>query len=187
MLIFQTNPYHALVIRGILGAIAALVYTVLGAADVALTEALVGTLLAITLYAVAVRSSLVLRLGILKDERSDSLREAPKDRDLPQASEFKQLIKDLQTIFSKRHMQVELISYLDREDLHQALLDKEVHAICAQSEQKHQHSTIDKNQLEPYHIATRLRRIYEILQTELGSSITNLSYLNAPDSKEKQL
>jgi putative multicomponent Na+:H+ antiporter subunit B len=187
MLIFQTNPYHALVIRGILGAIASLVYTVLGAADVALTEALVGTLLAITLYAVAVRSSLVLRLGILKDERSDSLREALKDRDLPKAGEFKQLIKDLQTIFSKRHMQVELISYLDREELHQALLDKEVHAICAQSEQKHQHSTIDKNQLEPYHITTRLRRIYEILQTELGSSITNLSYLNAPDSKEKHL
>ena len=39
MLTLQVNPYHALVIRGILGAIAALVYVVLGAADVALTEA----------------------------------------------------------------------------------------------------------------------------------------------------
>ena len=58
MLVFQVSPYHALVIRGVLGAIAALVYTVLGAPDVALTEALVGTLLAITLYAVAVRSSM---------------------------------------------------------------------------------------------------------------------------------
>ncbi len=47
MVVFQVNPYHALVIGGILGAIAALVYTVLGAADVALTEALVGTLLAL--------------------------------------------------------------------------------------------------------------------------------------------
>jgi putative multicomponent Na+:H+ antiporter subunit B len=55
MVVLQVNPYYALVIRGILGAVAALVYTVLGAADVALTEALVGTLLAVTLYAVAVR------------------------------------------------------------------------------------------------------------------------------------
>jgi putative multicomponent Na+:H+ antiporter subunit B len=46
MVVFQTNPYHALVIRGVLGAIAALIYSVLGAPDVALTEALVGTLLA---------------------------------------------------------------------------------------------------------------------------------------------
>ena len=45
MLTVQVNPYNALVIRGILGAIAALVYAVLGAADVALTEALVGTML----------------------------------------------------------------------------------------------------------------------------------------------
>lgn len=68
MLVCQVNPYNALVIRGILGAVAALVYAVLGAADVALTEALVGTMLAITLYAVAVRSSLVMRLGILQGE-----------------------------------------------------------------------------------------------------------------------
>jgi putative multicomponent Na+:H+ antiporter subunit B len=187
MLIFQANPYHALVIRGILGAIAALVYTVLGAADVALTEALVGTLLAITLYAVAVRSSLVLRLGVLKAEKSDSLREAPKDRNLPQASEFKQLVSDLQAIFSKRHMQVELVPYLDREDLQRALLDKEVHAICTQSDQKHQHTTSHEDRLEPYHTTTRLRRIYEILQTELVSPTTRLSYLNASDSKEKHL
>ena len=68
LVVFQVNPYHALVIRGVLGAIAALVYTVLGAADVALTEALVGTLLAITLYAIAVRSSLVIHLGVLEGE-----------------------------------------------------------------------------------------------------------------------
>ncbi|WP_448573253.1 DUF4040 domain-containing protein [Trichothermofontia sp.] len=65
MVVVQVNPYHALVIRGILGAVAALVYALLGAADVALTEALVGTMLAITLYAVAVRSSLLMRLGIV--------------------------------------------------------------------------------------------------------------------------
>jgi putative multicomponent Na+:H+ antiporter subunit B len=83
MLTVQVNPYNALVIRGILGAIAALVYAVLGAADVALTEALVGTMLAITLYAVAVRSSLVMRIGVLKDELSqtnDSTSFHPTDR-----------------------------------------------------------------------------------------------------------
>ena len=49
MVIVQGNPYQALIMRGILGAIAALVYAMLGGADVALTESLVGTMLAITL------------------------------------------------------------------------------------------------------------------------------------------
>jgi putative multicomponent Na+:H+ antiporter subunit B len=53
MLVTQKNPYHALVIRGILGAVAALTYAILGAGDVALTEALVGTMLAVTLYVIA--------------------------------------------------------------------------------------------------------------------------------------
>lgn len=58
LLVSQKNPFHALVIRGILGAVASLVYAILGAADVALTEALVGTMLSTTLYAIAVRSSM---------------------------------------------------------------------------------------------------------------------------------
>ncbi|MEM1280729.1 MAG: hydrogenase subunit MbhD domain-containing protein, partial [Cyanobacteria bacterium P01_H01_bin.152] len=66
MLVTQVNPYHALIIRGIVGAVAALVYALFGASDVALTEALVGTMLSITLYAIAVRSSMSLRLGILE-------------------------------------------------------------------------------------------------------------------------
>ena len=69
LLVVQVNPYHALVIRGILGAIAALVYVLFGAADVALTEALVGTMLSITLYAIAVRSSMTVRVGIVEDGR----------------------------------------------------------------------------------------------------------------------
>ena len=68
LLVAQTNPYQTLVLRGILGAVAALVYALLGAADVALTEALVGTLLSTTLYAVALRSSMVLRLGCADPE-----------------------------------------------------------------------------------------------------------------------
>lgn len=57
LLVLQTSPYQALVLRGILGAIAALVYGLFGAADVALTEALVGTMLSMTLYVVAIFSS----------------------------------------------------------------------------------------------------------------------------------
>ena len=63
--VLQTNPYHALVSRGIMGAVAVLLYAVLGAPDVALTEALVGTLLTVILFAIAVRSSMVLRVGML--------------------------------------------------------------------------------------------------------------------------
>jgi putative multicomponent Na+:H+ antiporter subunit B len=63
LVVLQGNPYQTLVLRGILGAVAALIYALLGAADVALTEALVGTLLSTTLYAVALRSSMVLRLA----------------------------------------------------------------------------------------------------------------------------
>lgn len=61
--VLQTRPYFALISRGILGAAAVLLYAVLGAPDVALTEALVGTLLTVILYAIAVRSTRVLRVG----------------------------------------------------------------------------------------------------------------------------
>jgi putative multicomponent Na+:H+ antiporter subunit B len=167
MLVFQVNPYHALVIRGILGAVAALVYTVLGAADVALTEALVGTLLAIALYAVAVRSSLVLRLGVQKETIADSL-----------DSHFKQITDDLRTIFSKHHLRVELVPYPDLEDLQRALVDKEVHAICT--------PTNPPTQEQPsYHTTTRLRRLYDIMHTELTSSPTHLMDVTTFDAKEK--
>ncbi|MFM1800102.1 MAG: hypothetical protein RLZZ117_2380 [Cyanobacteriota bacterium] len=67
LLVSQSDPYQTLVLRGILGSVATLVYALLGAPDVALTEALVGTLLSTTLYAIALRSSMALRL---EDRRS---------------------------------------------------------------------------------------------------------------------
>lgn len=70
--VLQRRPYHALVLRGIMGAVAVLLYAVLGAPDVALTEALVGTLLTVVLYAIAVRSSLALRLGALAAESAEA-------------------------------------------------------------------------------------------------------------------
>ena len=78
LLVLQVNPYQALVIRGILGAIAALIYAMYGAADVALTEALVGTMLSITLYAGAVRSAMIVRIGVI--EQNESEETAPEKR-----------------------------------------------------------------------------------------------------------
>jgi putative multicomponent Na+:H+ antiporter subunit B len=192
MLIFQVNPYHALVIRGILGAVAALVYAVLGAADVALTEALVGTMLAITLYAVAVRSSLTMRLGVLEDgavkAEDDSLGDgkavsvaAPQEY-----HHFGQLMDDLRAIFSKHHMRIELVPYTDKQALQRALMEKEVHATCTRPERSQQGDRIaDESEAESYHTETRVQRLYEIMQAELSSPATSLTYVSAPDAEEK--
>jgi putative multicomponent Na+:H+ antiporter subunit B len=175
MLVSQVNPYHALVIRGILGAIAALVYTVLGAPDVALTEALVGTMLAITLYAVAVRSSLVMRLGVLKDEASET------DNNY----HFAKLMDEFRTIFGKRYMRLELVSYTNTQSLHQALMEKEVHATCARPKQSDQDGAVYGDEKQPYHTKTRIQRIYDIMQTELSSPEIILNYVNTLDSEEE--
>ncbi|KAM3115562.1 DUF4040 domain-containing protein [Phormidesmis sp. 146-33] len=174
MVTIQTNPFNALVIRGILGAIAALVYSVLGAPDVALTEALVGTMLAITLYAVAVRSSLVMRMGVLQNGCLD-LEEKHKGQN---DSLFAPLIADLRTITRKYHLRLELIPYPDSESLTQALLEKEIHVTCIAQLQSDQDPT-------QYQTVTRIRRLYEILQTELTSPITSLDYISASDLEEK--
>jgi putative multicomponent Na+:H+ antiporter subunit B len=178
MLVFQVNPYHALVIRGILGAVAALVYAILGAADVALTEALVGTMLSITLYAVAVRSSLVMRLGVL----TDGSLQANEDNN------FNQLINEFRIILNKHHMRVLLVPYTNSQALQRALMEKEVHATCARQldlEEDELNHAPPEAEKQPYNTTTRLRRIYEIMETELTSLATNLTYVNTPDSGEK--
>lgn len=178
MLVFQVNPYHALLLRGVLGAIAALVYAILGAGDVALTEALVGTLLAVTLYAVTVRSSLVLRLGGIEDE----LNAAKSDRD------FGKLIDDLRRIFAKRQMRLELVPYSNTQALQRALMEKEIHATCTRQEQwepENRDSAAWEDKRQPYHTATRVQRIYDIMQTELSSPVTILTYVDTPEAEEK--
>ncbi|MFQ3584074.1 MAG: DUF4040 domain-containing protein [Cyanobacteriota bacterium] len=119
LVVTQVNPYHALVMRGILGAIAALIYALFGAADVALTEALVGTMLSITLYAIAVRSSLSMRLGVL--EGSPVL-----DASTPAA---RQLLQQVRQGLQPQHMRLELAAYTSPEALVAALRDCEVHSI----------------------------------------------------------
>ncbi|WP_017303196.1 DUF4040 domain-containing protein [Spirulina subsalsa] len=146
MLVLQVNPYHALVIRGILGAVAALVYAVLGAADVALTEALVGTMLSITLYAVAVRSSLVMRLGVVTEE------ETLLEEEMPEG--FRQLLAELRTALKKYHVRLELVCYRNEEALEQALKEHDVHGTCLPSE------------IKDYQLITRIERLYEIFQAD---------------------
>jgi putative multicomponent Na+:H+ antiporter subunit B len=177
MLVLQANPYHALVIQGIQGAVAALVFAVLGAADVALTQALMGTLLAITLYAIAVRSSLVMRLGVLEEGSIEA------DDD----PHFGKLMNDLRTIFGKRHMRLELVPYTNTQTLHRALMDKEVHATCAKPEHDNQDPVASEDEQQPYHTTTRVRRLYDIMQTELSSPATILTYVDAPDSGEERI
>ncbi|NWH06245.1 hydrogenase subunit MbhD domain-containing protein [Desulfobacter latus] len=70
--VLQPNPYNALISRGVLGAVSALAYTSLGAADVAVTEALMGSLLIIVLYTIAVRATMVIRLGVVRLQETPS-------------------------------------------------------------------------------------------------------------------
>ncbi len=188
MVIFQANPYHALVARGILGAIAAMVYAILGAPDVALTEALVGTMLAVMLYAIAVRSSLVMRLGVLKAAQS-----LPEDGNAPQPSQADSSQLDILTsqfrqILDKHHMRLELIPYADAQTLRQALIEREVHTICL--DRSHTaldlHSTAnhhsDSASNPPYQTLTRIQRLYEILNEEIQSPLTSLNYVEVPEA-----
>ncbi len=183
MLVFQVNPYHALVIRAILGAVAALVYAVLGAADVALTEALVGTMLAVTLYVVAVRSSLVIRLGILEEFEAE------------RESYLAELITNLRKIINKHHLRLELIEYPNPQALERALIAKEVHATCTKSEQLEPESDGAQPTLFPaetlrerdqtYQTSIRVRRLFDILQTELSSPKTILTYVTVSNVEDK--
>ena len=188
MLLLQTNPYHALVIQGISGAVATLVFAVLGAADVALTQALMGTLLAITLYAIAVRSSLVMRLGVLEDGASETDDEsltagqAVSVATSQKCDHLEQLMNDLRTIFHKHYMRVEVVPYTNTQALHRALMEKEVHAVCARRDYDNQDFLASEDEQQPYRTTTRVRRLYDIMRTELSSPATSLTYVNAPDS-----
>ena len=176
MLLLEVNPYHALITQGILGAVAALVYAVLGAPDVALTQALMGTLLGITLYAIAVRSSLVMRLGVLEDGAIETDDE----------SHLGQLMDEIRTIFGKHYMRLEQVTYTKRQALQRALMAKEVHALSARRKHDNQDFEASEDEQQPYHTTTRVRRLYDIMRTELSSPATSLTFVNASDSGEEQ-
>ena len=56
LLIRSESPINSLIYRSFLGSIAALIYALVGAPDVAMTEVMVGTLLSSLLYIVSIRS-----------------------------------------------------------------------------------------------------------------------------------
>lgn len=162
LLVTQVNPYHALILRGVLGAVAALVDVVLGAADVALTEALMGTMLSVTLYAIAVRSSLVLRLGIIENQDTN----------------FQILIDEFRHIFGKHYMRLEIVSYNSHQCLQNALKEKEVHATCA--------PILASDEFEQnYQTEIRVQRIYNMIESELSLDNTVLKYVDVLPSEEK--
>ncbi|MGB3199838.1 MAG: DUF4040 domain-containing protein, partial [Nodosilinea sp.] len=152
------NPYQALVMRGILGAIAALIYAMLGGADVALTEALVGTMLAITLYAVAVRSSLVMRLGVLEGEGAKN------------NLQWRPMLDYLRALLKRYQLRLDLVPYADTQALHRALAAKEVHGICLMD--RPGPTTEDTAP----RILVRVRRLAEIFATELPGAIAEAKF-----------
>ncbi len=171
LLVIQVNPFHALVIRGMLGAIAALVYALLGAADVALTEALMGTLLAISLYVIAVRSSLIMRLGILQEDLT-KLNLVEKEELLVS------LINQFKSIIDKYYLRLELVGYNDINTLQKALDNKEVHSICFQSNSQ------DYSEQNPYQTLIRIERLYEIFLEATPNFNSNLTYYNQEKQEE---
>lgn len=174
MVVVQANPYHALVIRGILGAIAALIYSVFGAADVALTEALMGTMLAITLYAVAVRSSLVMRLGVLEEEKVESDGDVLKvELKVESPRDFNSLMKDFRRIFSKYYLRIEVVPFTSVEALDRALMEKEIHASCVPVADS---DAAGDAETKHYQTVTRIQRLYDIMQPEIASINTSLDY-----------
>ena len=173
ILVLQVNPYQALVIRAILGAISALVYAVLGSADVALTEALVGTMLAVTLYVIAVRSSLVMRLGIVEGMQTESEGYLPE------------LITSIKKIIDRYYLRLEIVEYPSLQDLKQGLLAKEVHAICSKRESKPMAEKDTAEVEHTYETAIRVHRLFEIIQTEASLPDTALTYVTVANTEEK--
>jgi putative multicomponent Na+:H+ antiporter subunit B len=181
MLVTQKNPYHALVIRGILGAVAALIYAILGAGDVALTEAMVGTMLAVTLYVIAVRSSLIMRLGILEED-------IDKNNLIAKISYLEELITSIRKIVNKYHLSLELVQYPNQKALEQGLKTQEVHAICTQQklleEPELDINTITENK-QNYNIEIRVQRLFKIMQSELLFPETTINYITVTDMEEQ--
>lgn len=181
--VLQTNPYHALVIRGILGAVAALVYALFGAADVALTEALVGTMLSITLYAVAVRSSLSLRLGV------------PADADRSPESSLALLLTALRRSLERHHLRLEVIPHASADELRAALVAKEVHGICLVPDTEVPEGIAAEGMLPEVaveqslrpHLQLRVRRPYTLIEADLDPALARLSYVEAADLASRML
>jgi putative multicomponent Na+:H+ antiporter subunit B len=157
LVILQNNPYRALVARGILGAMAATTYALLGAADVALTEALMGTMLAVTLYAIAVQSSLVFRLGFV-DAGSGQPEPSPQ---------WTTLFTCLRNTYQPHHLRIELVPYPSAIALERALQERAIHATYQPA----------LTEADRPAITTRVQRLHEIMQAPPLSDLAAIAYV----------
>lgn len=89
LLIQSDSPINSLIYRSFLGSIAALIYALVGAPDVALTEVMVGTLLSSLIYIVTIRACY--SIVIIVDKNS------PIDPDLKSC---------LKTVFEELHLKI---------------------------------------------------------------------------------
>lgn len=106
LLIRTESPIRGLIYRSFLGSIAALIYAVVGAPDVALTEVLVGTLLSAILYIITIRACYT--VIIIKAE------------DFNLSLDLKQYIDEL---FQELHLQVK---YLNQNFSHEEINHEEL-------------------------------------------------------------
>jgi len=198
--VIQSNPYQVMIMRGILGSIAALLYAIWGAADVALTEALMGTLLAVTLYAITVRSSLVMNLGVIEEEYQQFLGKTEKKLQIDQPEnldvqllddhlndnhikDLAKLIGEFQTILNQYYMRLEIFTYADQTSLEEALKTEKVHGIVQRSKQ------LDNKQIDhhfPYLTKLRIRRLYEIMTDQLPANMSVVHINQSVDPLKSQ-
>ena len=89
LLIQSESPINSLIYRSFLGSIAALIYALVGAPDVALTEVMVGTLLSSLIYIVTIRACYSIVIVV--------------DKNSPINSELKSCLK---TIFAELHLKI---------------------------------------------------------------------------------
>jgi len=118
--VLQKQPFYAVISRGTLGAVAALMFAVLGAPDVALTEALMGTLLTILLYLIAVRSSMMVKVGWSEGAEADASRTA---------STCAVMFDPVRRCCRKHFLEPEFIRFDDPTVMHEALRQGKLDAV----------------------------------------------------------
>ena len=173
MLLLEKNPFHALILRGILGTVATLVHALFGAGDVALTEALVGTLLSITLYAITIRSSLVLKVAMLRHSNG-------KTR-LPKV--YGSVLEVLKKAMQKRYVRIEKSYYQNESELYEALSSKKVHAICMPT-QKNDHFPI-LEAAQKMIVETRIRSVHALCKPYFENLPIELLFFPLSHDKEE--
>ena len=98
LLINFKSPVQALIYRSFLGTISALLYSLMGAPDVALTEVLVGTLLSTLLYIVSIRGCYSLIVIVENNESIDNNKKFTQIRKRLKRLNFHLVIKKVPSI-----------------------------------------------------------------------------------------